>query len=381
MNTETLNIIRDQARKFTADRLAPHADARDRNHIFPRSEMEEMGRLGWMGMLVSEAVGGSGGTNELLCAITEEIAAGDLSCSTVLSSHNTLVCPTLLEYGSDRVQAEILPKLASGVAIGGFSLTEPGSGSDAFSLSTVARREGDEWILNGTKQFVTCGRSADWMLVFARSDEPLEKKPELSCFLVSTATPGYRVVRTEETLGLHGAETCQVAFEDVRVPTDQIVGARGQGREMVGRALVRSRVGIAAQAVGAARAALEYALGYAEGRVAFGKPIITHQAVAHRLASMATDIHAARALTYQAARLLDEGRGSASMSSMAKLFAADAAERVVREAMQVLGGYGYLRDYPLERIYRDVRVCSVYEGTSDILKTVICNELILERRT
>ncbi|TBD94725.1 acyl-CoA dehydrogenase family protein [Rhizobium ruizarguesonis] len=366
--------ISDLARDFARDRLAPGAAKRDREHLFPREELKEMGELGLLGMLVPEAYGGSDTGVIAYAAALEEIAAGDGPCSTIMSVHSSVGCVPILKFGTEEQRQRFLPKLASGEWIGGFALTEPQAGSDASNLKTRARRDGDHYVLDGSKQFITSGKNGDIIIVFAVTDPDLGKKG-ITAFIVPTDTPGYEVIRVEEKLGLHSSDTCQIAFNGMRIPADLRLGAEGEGYRIALANLEGGRIGIAAQAVGMARAAFEAARDYARERTAFGKPIFEHQAVAFRLADMAVRIEAARQLVFHAASLREAGLPCLSEASMAKLFASEMAERVCSDAIQIHGGYGYMADYPVERIYRDVRICQIYEGTSDVQRMVIARNL------
>jgi butyryl-CoA dehydrogenase len=366
--------IRDLARDFARERLAPGAAARDRDHAFPREELKEMGELGLLGMLVPEAYGGSDTGTVAYAAAVEEIAAGDGPCSTIMSVHSSVGCVPILKFGSEEQKQRFLPKLASGEWIGGFALTEPQAGSDASNLRSRARRDGDHYVIDGAKQFITSGKNGQMIIVFAVTDPEAGKKG-ITAFIVPTDTPGYEVIRVEEKLGLHSTDTCQIAFNAMRIPAELRLGEEGEGYRIALANLEGGRIGIAAQAVGMARAAFEAARDYARERIAFGKPVIEHQAVAFRLADMATQIEAARNLVFHAAELRENGLPCLSEASMAKLFASEMAERVCSDAIQIHGGYGYMADYPVERIYRDVRICQIYEGTSDVQRMVIARNL------
>ncbi|MBB3525698.1 acyl-CoA dehydrogenase family protein [Rhizobium redzepovicii] len=366
--------ITDLARDFARDRLAPGAAKRDREHLFPREELKEMGELGLLGMLVPEAYGGSDTGVVAYAAALEEIAAGDGPCSTIMSVHSSVGCVPILKFGTEEQRQRFLPKLASGEWIGGFALTEPQAGSDASNLKTRARRDGDHYVLDGAKQFITSGKNGNVIIVFAVTDPDAGKKG-ITAFVVPTETPGYEVIRVEEKLGLHSTDTCQIAFNAMRIPAELRLGAEGEGYRIALANLEGGRIGIAAQAVGMARAAFEAARDYARERTAFGKPIFEHQAVAFRLADMAVRIEAARQLVFHAAALREAEMPCLSEASMAKLFASEMAERVCSDAIQIHGGYGYMADYPVERIYRDVRICQIYEGTSDVQRMVIARNL------
>jgi alkylation response protein AidB-like acyl-CoA dehydrogenase len=372
--TDTQIQIRDTARDFAWERLAPGAAARDAAHAFPAAELKEMGELGFLGMLVPEEHGGSDTGVVTYASVLEEIAAGDGACSTILSVHSSVGCMPIVKFGADEQKDRFLPKMASGEWIGGFALTEPQAGSDAANLRTRARRDGDHYVISGAKQFITSGRNGHVMIVFAVTDPDAGKKG-ISAFIVPTDTPGYEVVRVEDKLGQHSSDTCQLAFNDMRLPASLRLGEEGAGYRIALSNLEGGRIGIASQSVGMARAAFEAARDYARDRVTFGKPIIEHQAIAFRLADMATKIEAARQLILHAAQLREAGLPCLNEASMAKLFASEMAEAVCSAAIQIHGGYGYLADFPLERIYRDVRVCQIYEGTSDVQRIVIARGL------
>ncbi len=373
MLTEEQSMIRDMAREFAAEKLAPNAAEWDRACELPYWVLSEMGGLGLLGMTVPEKWGGAGTDMFSYVLALEEIAAGDGGVSTIVSVQS-LVENVLLGYGSDEQKERFLRPLARGEEVGAFALTEPGAGSDASALRTRARREGDRWVLNGTKQFITSGARASVAIVFAVSD-PEKAGRGISAFLVPTDSPGFQVAKIESKLGQRASDTAQLVFDDVRLIPDLMLGEEGQGYRIALANLETGRIGIAAQAVGMARAAYEAALAYAKERETFGKPIIGHQAVAFRLADMATQIEAARLMVHNAARLRDAARPCLKEASMAKLFASEMAERVCSDAIQIHGGYGYLSDFPVERIYRDVRVCQIYEGTSDIQRLVISRAL------
>ncbi|UJX45836.1 acyl-CoA dehydrogenase family protein [Xanthobacter sp. YC-JY1] len=372
--TETQVAIRDAVRAFASERLAPGAAARDREHRFPGEELKELGALGFLGMLVPEDHGGSATDLVSYALALEEIAAADGACSTIVSVHSSVGCMPIVKFGTPAQKERFLPKLASGEWIGGFALTEPQAGSDAAALRTRARRDGDHYVLSGAKQFITSGKNGDVIIVFAVTDPDAGKKG-ISAFIVPTDTPGYEVVRVEEKLGQHSSDTCQLAFNDMRLPADLRLGSEGEGLKIALSNLEGGRIGIASQCVGMARAAFEAARTYAKERVTFGKPIMEHQAVAFRLADMATRIEAARQMVLHAASLREAGLPCLTEASMAKLFASEMAEQVCSSAIQTFGGYGYLADFPVERIYRDVRVCQIYEGTSDVQRIVIARGL------
>lgn len=372
--TDEQQQIADAVRAFAQERLKPFAEQWDKEHRFPREAIAEMAELGLFGMLVPEQWGGSDTGYVAYAMALEEIAAGDGACSTIMSVHNSVGCVPILRFGSEQQKAQFLAPLASGAMLGAFALTEPQAGSDASSLKTRARLDGDHYVLNGSKQFITSGQNAGVVIVFAVTD-PDAGKRGISAFIVPTDSPGYQVARVEDKLGQHASDTCQIVFDDVRVPVANRLGAEGEGYKIALANLEGGRIGIAAQAVGMARAAFEVARDYANERQSFGKALIEHQAVAFRLADMATKIAVARQMVLHAAALRDAGRPALVEASMAKLFASEMAEKVCSDALQTLGGYGYLSDFPLERIYRDVRVCQIYEGTSDIQRMVIARNL------
>ncbi len=368
--TPEQTMIRDAMRTFAQERLAPHAADWDRHHTFPREALRALGELGAMGMLVDERWDGAGLDYLSLALALEEIAAGDGATSTIVSVQNSLACGITQAYGSDAQKETWLRPLARGDKLGCFCLTEPHTGSDAAALTTRAERDGDHFVLNGVKQFITTGQHADVAIVFAVTDRTAGKKG-ISCFLVPTATPGYVVARVEEKMGQHASDTAQILFEHCRVPASALLGRPGDGYRIALSNLEGGRIGVAAQAVGMARSAYEAALRYAKERVAFGVPIIEHQAVSFRLADMATRLDAARLLVWRAALLKDTGQPCLKEASMAKLYASEMAERVCSDAIQIHGGYGYVSDFPVERIYRAVRVTQIYEGASDIQRLVI----------
>ena len=371
---EEQTLVRDTMRAFARERLAPNAARWDREHHFPREELSALGELGAMGVVVPDRWGGAGLDYVSLAVALEEIAAGDGATSTIVSVQNSVVCGPIAAFGSDDQRARHLVPLARGEKLGCFCLTEPHVGSDAGAITTRAERDGDGYVLNGVKQFITTGKHADLAVVFAVTDRASGKKG-ISAFLVETGTPGYVVARVEEKIGQHASDTAQIVFEDCRVPAANRLGGEGQGYRIALANLEGGRIGIAAQAVGMARSAFEAALAYARERTTFGKPIVEHQAVNFRLADMAVEIEAARQLVWHAAALRDAGEPCLKEASMAKLYATEMAERVCSAAIQVHGGYGYVADFPVERIYRDVRVCQIYEGTSDIQRLVIGRQL------
>jgi alkylation response protein AidB-like acyl-CoA dehydrogenase len=372
--TPEQEMLRDSVRTFARERLTPNAAEWDRKATFPRQALNEMAGLGLFGVCVPERWGGAGLDHVSLALALEEIAAGDGSCSTIMSVQNSVVCGPILNFGSEGQKNWWLPQLARGELLGCFCLSEPHVGSDAAAIRTRADLVGDEWVLTGVKQFITSGKHANVAIVFAVTDRKAGKKG-ISAFIVPTDSKGYVVNRVEHKLGQRASDTAQVAFEACRVPRENLLGAEGDGYRIALSNLEGGRIGVAAQAVGMARAAYEAALAYARSREAFGKPIIEHQAVSFRLADMATRIEVARQMALHAANLRDAKRPCLKEASMAKLFAAEMAERVCSDAIQIHGGYGYVNDFPVERIYRDVRVCQIYEGANDIQRLVIARAI------
>jgi alkylation response protein AidB-like acyl-CoA dehydrogenase len=372
--TEEHQMIRDALRAFAQERLAPNAARWDREHHFPRDELKELARLGAFGVAVPEQYGGAGLDYVALALVLEEIAAGDGGTSTIISVNNCPVCSIAMAYANPAQKERWLRPLAQGDLLGAFALTEPHTGSDAAALRTTAVRDGDHYVLNGTKQFITSGKHGDVAIVMAVTDKAAGKKG-ISAFWVPTDTPGYIVAGIEHKMGQHSSDTAQIVFDECRVPVENLIGEEGQGYKIALSGLEGGRIGIASQSVGMARAAFEAALAYAKERESFGSPIFDHQAVQFRLAEMAMQIEAARQLILHAASMKDAGLPCLKEAAMAKLFASEMAERVVSSAMQVFGGYGYVADFPIERIYRDVRVCQIYEGTSDIQKILIARAL------
>lgn len=372
--TDEQTLIRDTARQFASNRLAPFAAEWDRTSHFPTETIREMGELGFLGMLLPEEWGGSDTGHVAYVMAMEEIAAGDGAISTVMSVHNSVACMPIFKFGNDEQKQRFLPKMAAGQWLGGFALTEPHAGSDAATLRVKAVKDGDHYVLSGTKQFVTSGKSANVIIAFAVTD-PSAGKKGMSAFIIPTDTPGYTVARVEEKMGQHASDTCQIIFDDMRLPAAYRLGAEGEGYKIALSNLEGGRIGIAAQSVGMARAAFEVARDYAKERITFGKPIIEHQAIGFKLADMATQIAAARHMVHHAAALRDAKLPCLTEASMAKLFASEMAERVCSMAIQVLGGYGYLTDFPVERIYRNVRITQIYEGASEIQRMLIARSL------
>ncbi|MET3605347.1 alkylation response protein AidB-like acyl-CoA dehydrogenase [Sphaerotilus sulfidivorans] len=362
--------IQDAIRTYVQDQIAPHAARWDKEHHFPAEQLKGLASLGCYGVAVPTEHDGAGLDYLALALILEEIAAGDGGTSTVISVNNCPVCSILMGFASEAQKQQFLKPLARGDMLGAFCLTEPHVGSEAGGLKTTAVRDGDHYVLNGVKQFITSGRNGDVAIVMAVTDRNAGKKG-ISAFIVPTATPGYTVARIEDKMGQHSSDTAQILFENCRVPAANRIGDEGQGLKIALAGLEGGRIGIASQCVGMARAAFEAALRYSKERVAFGVPIFEHQAVQFRLAEMATQIEAARQLIWHAASMKDAGIPCLKEAAMAKLFASEMAERVCSMAIQTFGGYGYVSDFPVERIYRDVRVCQIYEGTSDVQKILI----------
>lgn len=375
--TQEQEMIRDMARDFAREQLAPNAADWDKNHTFPKEALDQMGELGFFGMITPEEWGGVGAGYVALGVALEEIAAGDGACSTIISVTNSVACMPILKFGTDAQKETYLKPLASGEHLGAFCLTEPQAGSDAADLRTRAVRDGDHYVINGTKQFITSGKYADTAIVFAVTDPEAGKKG-ISAFIVPTKTDGYVVANVEEKMGQHASDTAQIVFDNLRIPVENRLGEEGEGYKIALSNLEGGRIGIASQCVGMARAAYEAALEYAKERTTFGKPILHHQAVAFKLADMATQIDAARLMVWRAAMLRDQDKPCLKEASMAKVFASEMAEKVCSDAIQIHGGYGYLADFPVERIYRDVRISQIYEGTSEVQRMVISRAIANE---
>ena len=363
-------MVIDMGRKFAAERLAPGAAAREKAGRIEAEVIAELGELGILGATTPADWDGSDLDPVTYALLLEEIAAGDGAVSTLVSVHNSPTCVVLDRFGTDAQKDRWLRPLATGAHVGSFGLTEPQAGSDASNLRTRAVRRGERYVINGAKQFISNATHPGSIVFFAVTDPEAGKKG-ISCFVADKTTPGFKVLRVEEKLGQKASDTCALAFEDMELPADHLVGREGEGYRIALSTLESGRIGIAAQSVGMARAALEHAIAYARDRTAFGKPIIEHQAVAFRLVDAKTKLEAARQMTLHAARLKAAGENALEAACMAKLFASEAAEAVCTAAIQTLGGYGFLADYPVERIYRDVRVCQIYEGTSDVQKMIL----------
>ena len=367
-------MIRDAVRAFAQEQLWPQAAKWDKEHHFPKDVHKGLAELGAYGICVPEEFGGANLDYLTLAVVLEEIAAGDGGTSTAISVTNCPVNAILMRYGNAEQKKKWLTPLALGAMLGAFCLTEPHVGSDASNLATTAKKIGDSYIINGVKQFITSGKHGDVAIVIAMTDKRAGKKG-MSAFIVPTNAPGYIVARLEDKLGQHSSDTAQINFDNCRIPAENLIGQEGEGYKIALGALEGGRIGIAAQSVGMARSAFECALDYAKQRESFGQVIFNHQAVGFRLADCATQIEAARQLIWHAAALRDAGRPCLKEAAMAKLFASEMAEKVCSVAIQTLGGYGYVSDFPVERIYRDVRVCQIYEGTSDVQKIIITRAL------
>ena len=372
--SEEQELIRETARAFAEAEIAPNAAAWDREARFPREAIDAMGKLGFMGMLVPDEFGGAGADHVSYALALMEIAGGDGACSTIMSVHNSVGCMPILKFGSPKQKERFLKPMARGECLAAFCLSEPEAGSDAAAIRSRAERDGNHYVLRGVKQFVTSGANADVAIVFAVTD-PAAGKAGISAFIVPRDTPGYQVARVEKKMGQHASDTCQIVLDDLRLTPDLMLGAEGEGYRIALANLEGGRIGIAAQSVGMARAAYRAALDYAKTRETFGRAIIRHQAVAFRLADMATGLAAAELMVLEAAGRRDAGLPCLKQAAMAKLFASEMAEKVASDAIQIHGGYGYLADFPVEKIYRDLRVCQIYEGTSDIQRLVISREI------
>ena len=372
--SEEQQQVRDALADFCRNEIVPKAAQWDRDHVFPKDIHQQLAALGCYGVMVPQEYGGAGLDAVCLALILEEIAAADGGTSTAISVNNCPVCSILLAYGTEEQKRQWLVPLASGKMLGAFCLTEPQAGSNAAEVRTTARRDGNDYLINGVKQFITSGKNGQVAIVIAvtGSGSPSER---MSAFMVPTDAPGYTVARLEEKIGQNSSDTAQILFENCRIPASYRIGAEGQGYKIALSGLEGGRIGIAVQSVGMARAAFEAALAYAKEREAFGQPIFQHQAVQFRLADMATQIEAARQMVWHAASLKDAGRPCLKEAAMAKLYASEIAERICSEAIQIFGGYGIVKDFPVERFYRDVRVCQIYEGTSDVQKILIARAL------
>jgi butyryl-CoA dehydrogenase len=362
--------VQDAVRDYVQAEIAPRAAEWDKTHHFPAEQLKGLAGLGCYGVAVPTEYDGAGLDYLSLALILEEIAAGDGATSTVVSVNNCPVCSILMAFANEDQKQRYLKPLARGDMLGAFCLTEPHVGSQADGLRTTAVRDGDHYVLNGVKQFITSGKNGDVAIVMAVTDKAAGKRG-ISAFIVETRTPGYSVARIEDKMGQHASDTAQINFDACRVPAANLLGEEGQGLKIALSGLEGGRIGIASQSVGMARAAFDAALAYSKERTAFGQPIFNHQAIQFKLAEMATKIEAARQLIWHAASLKDAGRPCLKEAAMAKLNASEMAESVCSAAIQVFGGYGYVSDFPVERIYRDVRVTQIYEGTSEVQKILI----------
>ena len=373
--TEEQQLVQGTARDWARERVLPIAGEIDEKGAVPRELVREMGELGFMGIDIPERWGGAGLGMLAYVLVMEEVNRACASTGVVLGSHVSLACQPLLRSGTDAQRERFLAPLAKGEKLGCFALSEPASGSDAAAMRTSARRDGDGWVLNGTKNFITNGAFADLTIVFAQTD-PEERHKGIAAFVVEKGTPGFTVGKLERKLGIRGSDTAQLHFADVRVGDDHRIGEVGDGFKIALATLDGGRIGIAAQAVGIARACLEDSLAYAKERSAFGHPIAEFQAIQQKLADMATETDAARLLTWRAAAMRERGERHVAEAAIAKLFASDIAMRAARECVQIFGGYGYLRDFPAERHYRDAKITEIYEGTSEIMQLVIAEEML-----
>ncbi|MCS5712391.1 acyl-CoA dehydrogenase family protein [Candidatus Berkiella aquae] len=373
--TEEYLLVQETARSLADKVIRPHVEEWEKHKIFPRPAIDALAQAGFMGMLVPEQFAGSQSDHLAFVLSIIEIAKASGSVSTIMSVHNSLACAPILKFGTKAQQEQFLMPLARGEKLGAFCLSEPQAGSDAANCQTHASHHGDTFVLNGVKQFVTSGQHADIAIIFARTDKAA-KQGGLSAFIVPTNTPGYQVAKLENKMGQHASEIAQIVLEDCRIPAAYMLGNLGEGYKIALGNLEGGRLGIAAQAIGMAEEALRLSMQYAKERKTFDHFLYQHQAIGFKLADMATQLEAAKQLLYHAALLRDANRPCLKEASMAKLFASEVAEKVCREAIQIYGGYGYLQDFPLERLYRDVRVAMIYEGTSEIQRYIISKELI-----
>ena len=381
--TEEQELTQRAARDFSTEKILPRAAEIDEQGKIPPEILREMGALGFMGTYVPERYGGPGLDAVSYALVVEEINRACASTGVVLCSHMSLAVDPILNHGSDAQKEKYLPRLARGEWIGCFALSEPASGSDAAAMRTSARRDGDHWILNGTKNFITNGSLSNVAIVFAQTqgesaERPAQKRKGIAAFIVDKGTPGFSVGKLEKKLGIRGSDTAQLIFQDARVPAENLLGEVSEGYRIALSTLDGGRISIAAQAVGIARACLEDSLAYAKQREAFGKKVADFQAIQWMLADMATEIDAARLLTWRAAAMKDAGEDYILAAAEAKLFASDVAVKASRDCVQIFGGYGYLKDFPAERHYRDAKITEIYEGTSEIMKLVIAEEILKE---
>jgi butyryl-CoA dehydrogenase len=373
--TDEQQMVQGLAREFAEQEVKPIAAECDREARFPHATVKRMGELGLLGIAVPEKLGGGGADTLSYALALEEVAVACASHAVVMSVNNSLVCDPLVKFGTPAQQERFLGPLASGRGLGCFALTEPQAGSDARNQTTLARPDGDHYVLDGRKMFVTNGRESTVALVFAQTD-PEKAHHGISAFLVEKGTPGFLIPKVEDKLGLRASDTAEFVFESCRVPAAIRLGAEGKGFKVAMQAIDGGRIGIAAQAVGIARAALEASVAYAKERRSFGVPIGQHQMIQWMLADMATAVDAARLLTWRAAVLKDRGKPYGTAASMAKLFASESAMRVTTDAIQIHGGYGYMKEYPVERFFRDAKITQIYEGTSQIQRLVVARSLL-----
>lgn len=373
--SEEHRLVQATVREWATKRLLPLAAEMDRTGRYPRELIHELGEMGLMGVFIPEAYGGGGMDTISYCIAIEEIARAEAALSAVVSVNNSLVCYPLFAFGTEPQKRTYLSELARGRKVGCYCLTEPTAGSDAASLQTSARDAGDHWILNGTKIFVTNGVEADVLIIYARTDEA-PGSSGISAFVAERGDPGLSVGKVEHKLGIRASSTCEIVLEECRLPKDRLVGERGKGFRIALATLDGGRIGIASQALGIARAALEDAIAYAKERRQFGRPITEFQATQWKIADMATRIQAGRLLTYRAAWIRDQGRRHSREAAMAKLFASETAMWAAGQAVQIFGGYGYIQDYPVERHFRDAKITEIYEGTSEIQRLVIARHLL-----
>jgi butyryl-CoA dehydrogenase len=376
--TEAQSGARDTARRFAREKLDRLGSEIDRTHQFPATAIVELGRLGMLGVFIPEQYGGSGLDNVAYSVVIEELSVECASTGVIVSAHSSLAEWPILGTGDESQRRRYLPKMATGEWLGCFALTEPQAGSDAAGQKTRAVRDGDSYVINGTKNFITNGPEAGVCILFANT-APDQGHHGISAFVVETAWPGFQVVRTEDKMGIHGAHSAQLSFTDLRVPRENLLAGEGEGFKIAMKTLDGGRIGIAAQAVGIARASLEASLKYANGRKTFGSPLASYQAIQWKLADMAVEVDAARLLTLQAAALKDRGQPCTKQSAMAKLFAAETAMKAATEAVQVHGGYGYTREFKVERYFRDAKITEIYEGTSEIQRLVISSQVLQNR--
>ena len=373
--TSEQELIQKTAREFARDHLAPGVIERDDKAKFPADQIKMMGELGFMGMMVPEEWGGAGFDTVTFVIAMEEIAAVELATSTVMSVNNSLVCQLLVDYGTDEQKEKYLTPIANGEKIGAYSLSEPQSGSDASNMRTFAKKDGNHYVVNGTKNWVTNGINSDVVILFCVTEKDAGYKG-ISAFVIEKGTPGLSTGKKEDKLGIRASDTCELYFENCRIPAENMIGEEGQGFKVAMKALGGGRIGIAAQALGLARAALDASVAYAKERKQFGKPIGEFGAIQNKLADMATEIDAARMLIWRAAKLKDDGKNYSRESSMAKLYASSTAMKAATECVQIHGGYGYMQEYGVERLMRDAKITQIYEGTSEIQQLVIARDLL-----